>query len=252
MIKPYQELAINNYKLSNGRLENTRKAVIKEHSLALIVNGELWMTFICSPIQLKEQAVGFLFNEGIISGLEDIDSIQLAEDLSRIDIQLKKSVEKPDSFHRTSTGIQPVQTELNEAMAEPVSFQMQDLTKLYYEFTQKQELHDLAGGFHSAGLSDGVSFPIIIEDLGRHNCVDKLAGALLLGTYDFSPSIMVISGRISSEMVMKSLAMGIRLIISRSTSTTTAIELAEKHGICLIGYMRANQYEVYSHPEYLV
>ncbi len=63
---------------------------------------------------------------------------------------------------------------------------------------------------------------------------------------------MVISGRISSEMVMKSLAMGIRLIISRTTSTTMAIELAEKHGICLIGYMRANQYEVYSHPEYLV
>lgn len=139
-------------------------------------------------------------------------------------------------------------------MAEPVSFPMQDLSKLYYEFTQKQELHDLAGGFHSAGLSDGgVSFPIIIEDLGRHNCVDKLAGgALLLGNYNFSPSIMVISGRISSEMVMKSLAMGIRLIISRTTSTTMAIELAEKHGICLIGYMRANQYEVYSHPEYLV
>lgn len=252
MTKPYQELAIKSYKLSNGRLEDTRKAVIKEHSLALIVNGELWMTFICSPIQLKEQAVGFLFNEGVISGLEDIDSIILAEDLSRIDMQLKKSVEKPDSFHRTSTGIQPVQTEPNDERAEPVSFQMQDLTKLYYEFTQKQELHDLAGGFHSAGLSDGLSIPIIVEDLGRHNCVDKMAGALLFGNYDFSPSIMVISGRISSEMVMKSLAMGIRLIISRTTSTTMAIEMAEKHGICLIGYMRANQYEVYSHPEYLV
>ncbi len=98
MIKPYQELAINNYKLSNGRLEDTRKAVIKEHSLALFVNGELWMTFICSPIQLKEQAVGFLFNEGIISGLEDIDSIQLAEDLSRIDFRLNKSGRKPYSF----------------------------------------------------------------------------------------------------------------------------------------------------------
>ena len=137
MIKPYQELAINNYKLSNGRLEDTRKAVIKEHSLALIVKGELWMTFICSPIQLKEQAVGFLFNEGIISGLEDIDSLQLAEDQSRIDIRLNKSVEKPDSFHRTSTGIQPVQTELSNAIAEPVSSNAGSDQTLY-EFTENR------------------------------------------------------------------------------------------------------------------
>lgn len=250
--KPYKELAVKFYKISNGWLEDSQKAVIKEHSLALIVNNELWMTFICSPTQLKEQAIGFLYNEGIISGLEDVESVKLADDPSSIEIRLKKAVEKPHSFHRTSTSLQPIQSNLSEGSSEPAFFQKQDLTNLYQRFTQKQLLHDLAGGFHSAGLSDGLSSPIIVEDLGRHNCVDKLAGAWLLGSYKFSPTIMLLSGRISSEMVMKSLAMGIRLIISRTTPTTRAIELADKLGICLIGYMRANQYEVYSHPEYLI
>ena len=184
--------------------------------------------------------------------MEDVESVKLADDPSSIEIRLKKAVEKPHSFHRTSTSLQPIQSNLSEGSSEPAFFQKQDLTNLYQRFTQKQLLHDLAGGFHSAGLSDGLSSPIIVEDLGRHNCVDKLAGAWLLGSHKFSPTIMLLSGRISSEMVMKSLAMGIRLIISRTTPTTRAIELADKLGICLIGYMRANQYEVYSHPEYLI
>ena len=102
------------------------------------------------------------------------------------------------------------------------------LSKLYYEFTQKQELHDLAGGFHSVGLSDGVSFPIIIETC-RHNCVDKLAGALLWKLQFFA----IHHGQWSHQLrnVMKSLAMASVQHISRTTSTTMAIELAEKHAL---------------------
>ena len=91
-----------------------------------------------------------------------------------------------------------------------------------------------------------------MEDLGRHNCVDKLAGAWLLGKQVFRPVILMLSGRISSEMVMKSLALGVRFLVSRTTPTALAIEMAQEAGICLIGYMRANQFEVYSHSEYLV
>lgn len=251
--EPYQQTNILTYHDDNGRLESSAKPVIQEHSLLLNVNGQDWITFICSPTQLKEQAVGFLFNEHIITGLDDIEAIQLAEDLSHVDIRLTNNVGKPQGFHRTSTGLQPISLEIvSESAFEPVFYQRQDLTNLYLRFTKKQRLHDLAGGFHSAGLSDGLSTPIIVEDLGRHNCVDKLAGAWLLGSYKFKPSIMLLSGRISSEMVMKSVALRIRLIISRTTPTTKAIEIAEKEGICLVGYMRASQYEVYSHPEYLV
>ena len=91
MIKPYQELAINNYKLSNGRLEDTRKAVIKEHSARAVRQWRAVDDLICSPIQLKEQ-VGFLQRRHHF-GFKDIDSIQLAEDLKCIDFRLNKSVE---------------------------------------------------------------------------------------------------------------------------------------------------------------
>lgn len=250
--QPYTELGIFTYRDSNGQLLETHKAVIKEHSLAMIVNGEDWITFICSPMQLKEQALGFLFNEHIITGLDEVESIQLSPELDRIEIELTKEVIKPQSFHRTSTGIQPMQDQLHVRKSEPIFFQKQDLTNLYLRFTQRQHLHDLAGGFHSAGLSDGLSCPFIVEDLGRHNCVDKLAGAWLLSNQKFIPNSLLLSGRISSEMVMKCVALGIRLIVSRTSPTTRAIEMAEVLGICLVGYMRANQYEVYCHPEYLV
>lgn len=92
----------------------------------------------------------------------------------------------------------------------------------------------------------------MMEDLGRHNCIDKLAGAWLLGEQDFKPVILMLTGRVSSEMVMKSLALDVKMIITRTTPTALAIEMAEEAGICLIGYMRASQFEVYSHAEYLV
>lgn len=249
---PYLELPIQSYSDSTGDLRDTTKAVIREHSIAMKVNGEHWMTFICTPTQLKEQALGFLYNEHVISDMREVASISLSEDLSLIEIQLHKAVKKPQSFHRTSTGIQPESGLIYERPDQVIFFQHQDLTNLYYRFTQKQHLHDLAGGFHCAGLSDGLSCPFIVEDLGRHNCIDKLAGMWLMSGSNFKPTCLMLSGRISSEMVMKSLAMGVRLIISRTTPTTKAIELAWTVGICLIGYMRANQYEVYSHPEYLV
>ena len=123
---------------------------------------------------------------------------------------------------------------------------------LYDQLMAQQTLHDQIGGFHSAGLSDGEGVPIIVEDLGRHNCVDKLAGLYLLQHATFLPRALLLSGRISSEMVYKTLALSIPLIVSRTSPTSLAVEIAESAGITLIGYLRKGQFDVYSHPERIV
>lgn len=249
---PYIELPFFAYLDTAPQLIETHKPVISEHSLELCVNGESWISFVCSPTNLKELAVGFLWNENVITDMNQIKDIRLKSDLSAIEISVDGKVLKPTNFHRTSTGTEPQHTKVNISSTKKVHYPAKELPLLYNCFSLEQKLHDHAGGFHSACLSDGVEINLVMEDLGRHNCVDKLAGAWLLGKQVFRPVILMLSGRISSEMVMKSLALGVRFLVSRTTPTALAIEMAQEAGICLVGYMRANQFEVYSHSEYLV
>ena len=249
---PYAQMPVKSYLDTAPELISQSKPVICEHTLELIVNGESWLSFICSPTELKELAVGFLWNENVISESSQIKDIILKPDLSSIEIKVNDNVTKPTHFHRTSTGTEPQLNTFKPTSAKTVQFSAKELPNLYNQFAINQKLHDYAGGFHTAGLSDGQEINIVMEDLGRHNCIDKLAGAWLLGEKSFEPMVLMLTGRVSSEMVMKSLAMDVKMIITRTTPTVLAIRMAEEAGICLIGYMRANQYEVYTHSEFLV
>ena len=248
---PYLEMPLKTYLEGTGELLTQSKPVIREHALELIVNGESWMTFICSPINLEELAIGFLWNQNVISEKSQLKSIHLSPDLSSIEVEIDAEVTKPTRFHRTSTGFEPHFTTVARTSAGSFQYPAKDLIVLYKQFTMKQKLHDYAGGFHSAGLSDGKGVNLVMEDLGRHNCVDKLAGAWLLEEHSFEPDILLLTGRVSSEMIMKSRALACKIIVSRTSPTVLAIEMAEQAGICLVGYMRSNHFEVYSHFEYL-
>lgn len=232
-------------------ISEINKPVVNEHSAALFVNNELWLTFICSPTDLEALAIGFLFGENVIMDLSEVDSIKLEEDASRILVNLRHPVAKPTHFHRTSTGY-GVENKLNPPRL-PADFRFRpgEVLDLYRQFLDQQELHEHVGGFHSAGLSDGISVPIMVEDLGRHNCVDKLTGLFLLQGRSFTPNILLLSGRISSEMVFKTFALGVPMIVSRTSPTALAVDCADEAGITLIGYLRGAQFDIYSHPERL-
>ena len=249
---PYVQLPVKTYMVNASEPIEQHKPVIREHSLELIVNGESWLSFICSPTELRELAVGFLRNENVISNKNQIQSVLFKSDLSAIEIEISGEIRKPTKFHRTSTGTEPLNSPTFSSVFKPVRLIANDLPALYNQFSKQQKLHDIAGGFHTAALSDGKNINLVMEDLGRHNCIDKLAGAWLLGEQNFEPLVLMLTGRVSSEMVMKSLAMGIRFILSRTTPTALAVEMAKEAGICLVGYMRANQFDVYSHSEYLI
>lgn len=249
--EPYMEMPLKTYLTSTGKLIARSRPVIREHALELRVNGESWLTFICSPINLEELAIGFLWNQNAISEKSQLKSIRLSLDMSVIEVKIDADAVKPTRFHRTSTGFEPHFSPAVRTSAGSFSYPAKDLVVLYNQFTLKQKLHDYAGGFHSAGLSDGQGIKLVMEDLGRHNCVDKLAGAWLLEQSSFAPNIMLLTGRVSSEMVMKSTALACKIIVSRTSPTVMAIEMAQQAGICLVGYMRANQFEVYSRFEYL-
>ncbi len=246
---PTSNVSVWNVSLSDNSSTKITKPIISEHAATLVVNGEEWLTFICSPSDLEALAVGFLWNGGTITDLDAIQCLQVAEDGQQINVTLENPVDKPTRFHRTSTGITNTTALLPQPPAKPSQFKPSDIIAHYQNFMQMQVMHDQAGGFHSAGLSDGIKVHLVVEDLGRHNCVDKLCGLYLLQSRPFSARMVLLSGRISSEMVIKSLPLAVSCIVSRTTPTAAAVEIADQAGITLIGYLRSDRFEVYSHPE---
>ena len=252
MLEPSQNFTIWKYDSDSHQLEELKRPIVVEHACALIVNGEKWLTFICSPENLEALGIGFLWNEAIIDNLNQIEKVELSDDLKIIKVQLKTAVIKPNHFHRTSTGFAFDQPLLATPTPQGFTMKATEIVELYKAFNSLQELHGAVGGFHSGALSDGEIIPILVEDLGRHNCIDKLSGLYLQSGKFFPARLLLISGRISSEMVAKSLSLGVQFLVSRTSPTSLAIEIAQEVGITLIGYLRGHQYYIYTHPERII
>ncbi len=252
MPEPVQNFTILRYDGDAHALEEMTRPIVVEHACELIVNGDKWLTFICSPDHLEALGIGFLWNEAVLTNLNQVEHLELSEDGKSLSVRLKMVVEKPKNFHRTSTGIAIDQPHLPTPNKQDFAINAADVLRLYREFNQLQELHDAVGGFHSGALSDGQKINFLVEDVGRHNCIDKLAGLYLQAGREFAPKLLLISGRISSEMVAKSLSLGVVLLVSRTSPTSLAIQTARQAGITLVGYLRGHQYFIYTHPEKVI
>jgi CheY-like chemotaxis protein len=105
------------------------------------------------------------------------------------------------------------------------------------------------GGIHSAAVGDGASILLYAEDLGRHNTLDRIAGEALLKGIDLSGTMLVTSGRVSTELAAKAAMLGISLIASRTSPTDMAVKMCGEAGIALVGYVRGGRFTVYTCPE---
>lgn len=242
------------YSTSTG-WEPIDSRVISEAPVTLYVNGESWLTFMCTPTHLEALGVGFLFNERIITSASEISVVTVCKNGCQLDIWLKRVVDKPEHWRRTSgcTGgatatdtdaIKPVEISNEILPPELILSGMDNLLRL-------QELYRSTRGVHCSMLTDGAGTTILAEDIGRHNTLDKLAGRLLLEKPTLRRRLVFTTGRISSEMLQKSARLGACAVVSRTSPTALSIRLAEELGISLIGYARRNQFNVYAHAERL-
>lgn len=236
----------------SGKSKLVEGDLIVESPVMLYVNGELWLTFMCTPNQLEALAVGFLYNEGVIDSLDQVADIHICDSGDIIDIWLGHNVEKPKDWKRTSgcTGgytaidLLSIHPEFNNGM----SLESRYVRNLVERLFESQSLYNKAGGVHTSILTDGDLVTVTAEDVGRHNSLDKIAGKCLLENITVPKKILLTTGRISSDMLQKSARIGAPIVISRTSPTSMSVDLAEKWGITLIGYARRDRFNLYTHP----
>jgi FdhD protein len=253
------------------RLTALRHNPVAEVPLALTVNGKELATLIASPHDLHFLVAGFLRMQGLVEQAGDILSLGICEASRAADVRIRKAVPErllpiltsgcgagiafrlPVSPGRPVGGPSgargglpgappPPGAEAAAPFASGAVFAMMDALVRLAEGYRK------SGGIHSSAAGDGTRILLYAEDIGRHNTLDRIAGEALLREIDLAGTLLVTSGRVSSEMAAKGAALGVALIASRTSPTDLAVRICNEAGITLIGYVRGRRFDVYTHP----
>jgi len=241
---------------SGGRFQPKDIPVVQEGPLSVYVNGQELVTLLCTPSKLEALVVGFLAFEGIIRGLEDIQSLTVLDEDGYADVRLTSDFVPPRRRIHTSGcggGITfSLETHGSAAMEDNSTVDPRSLFPLIRELYVEAQSYRESRGIHAAALADGEKLLIVTEDVGRHNAIDKICGEAMLRGIPTTGKVLLATGRISSEMLRKGAHMGTPIVVSRTSATTMSIDLAKRLGLTLIGYVRGDSFYVYSHPERLV
>lgn len=250
MILPQKTIEYERFEFK--KWEHFNSETIVEMPVSLTVNGQVWISFMCTPVDLEALAVGFLYNEEIIESMDDVADVRVCEHGDNVDVWLNQAVEQPANWRRTSGctgGVTAVDllAKPNVSFAESrLEVKPEAICDLVERLFQSQLLYRETGGVHTSALSDGEKVILVAEDIGRHNTLDKIAGLVLMKNIQPKNRILITTGRISSEMLQKAARIQAPILISRTSPSSLSIEMAERYGITLIGYARKHRFNVYS------
>ncbi|MBV1878011.1 MAG: formate dehydrogenase accessory sulfurtransferase FdhD [Pseudomonadales bacterium] len=240
--------------------------IIQEQPVALVYNGLSHVVMMLTPHQIEEFVLGFSLSEGIISTPADLYHIELITQENGIEAAIEissacmhrlKNIRR-NLTGRTGCGLCGAES-LEQAIRQPLpvasqhKFSHAAVEAAVLSLEARQPLQSTTGAVHGAAWCDAMGNILQVrEDVGRHNALDKLYGAIAANRPPQSNGYFIlISSRASYEMVQKAAAMGVEMLVAVSAPTKLAIELAEQANITLIGFARPGRQMVYSHPERL-
>jgi FdhD protein len=224
--------------------------VVREQPLTIYVNGEKFLTLLCSPTMLDALVIGYLWMEKVIGGTEDIVSLEVSAVDGRADVTLGQPVTLPTERILTSGcggGITfRIDHRLFPRLRSAVVVRPAQLAHGMKQLFQAAEHYRRSRGIHGAALYDGERLLTMAEDVGRHNAVDKVKGRALLEGIETRDRILLSTGRISSEMLLKAARMGVPVVASRTSPTEMAVALAEQLNVTVCGYVRPDGLNLYA------
>lgn len=241
------------YSFKKGVVEQVDGGVVHEYPLQLVVNGREMATLIASPHDLRFLVAGFLRLQGFVSSVDDFLALAICQDFGAASVTIRGELPerlKPVLTSGCGTGITFNMPKPEKKTAPSRVHAPETIFALMQQLAVKSEGYKNHGGMHSAGVGSDTLL-LHAEDIGRHNTIDRIAGEALLKGISLAGTILVTSGRVSTELVAKASLLGIDVIASRTSPTDMAVKMAEEAGITLVGYVRADSFKVYTHPEAL-
>lgn len=235
----------------------------EECAIAIEFNGISYATMLATPADLEDFAIGFSLTEGLVTDRREIRGVDVLPACDGVVVQVEIATPREIDMKarrramagRTGCGLCGVES-LDQVIrpvgrvADGGSVSLAHLRNALSTMRGRQDLHELTGATHAAGFmaADGELGPLR-EDVGRHNALDKLIGALATARTDVTGGAAIVSSRASYEMVQKAASAGIGVLVAVSAPTALAVRLAHDAGIVLIGFMRGDKCVIYTHAE---
>jgi FdhD protein len=263
------EVAVQRW--NDGAVTRTTDFVTEEVPVALVYHGVPHVVMLATPADLEDYAVGFTVSEGLVADPREIQSVEVERLADSIEVRIGIAGERFSELlrrrrnltGRSGCGLCGAET-VDEAIRPPVKVAkgpvvtVAGLHGALVELESRQPVNARTGSIHAAawvipgagGASDRIEF--VREDVGRHNALDKVIGALVRSGADVTLGYAVITSRASFEMVQKAAAAGITFVAAVSAPTGLAIRMAEQTGLTLVGFARRHSHVVYANPERLV
>jgi FdhD protein len=249
--------------------------VAEEVPVALRINGRAFAVMMATPCDLEDFALGFALTEALVDASAQLLAVEPRPRLAGVELALTVSADAPAARlgdaeaqrllpGRSGCGLCGTR-ELEDAVRPPTPlrpdrqrvFTMEALERAFAALPAHQPVNAATGAVHAAAWADADGRIVLArEDVGRHNALDKLVGALLRGGHAAGPAafddgMLLLTSRASYEMVAKAARAGIGFIAAISAPTALAVDLARGAGVCLVGFARPGGCNVYAHPERL-
>jgi FdhD protein len=247
----------------DGRLSEGSRAIPEETAIALTYNGGTYAVMMATPQDLRDFAIGFSLSEGIVVSAADIESFEIVELDDGIELRMWLAQSRANRLSErrrhiagpTGCGLCGIDS-ITEAVrpaaivAPGQSFSSQDIMTAMQSLPPLQTLNIETRAVHAAAFwTPARGIVALREDVGRHNALDKLAGAVAQDSLSASEGMVLLTSRVSVEMVQKTAAMGAPMMVAVSAPTALAVSMADKAGITLAAIARADGFELFTHPD---
>lgn len=249
-----------------GKAGGALDSIAVEIPVAFLYNGESHAVMMASPNDLVDFAYGFSIAEGIVDRMADIGSVSTESKGSGASISIKiseghaalLSERKRNVAGRTGCGLCGI-SEMDQVLRPLVDLPVtppirrEAIDRVMRELPDHQDINKDTGAVHAAGFADRDGTLLLVrEDVGRHNALDKLIGAVLRAGLNPQDGFVAVTSRCSMEMVQKTVSFGSPLLVSVSAPTSLAIELAEKHNLTVAAFARGQGFNIYAHSERII